>query len=172
MLNFYLYSISAIALAAFYTAAIVLANGVLRLALNPPVTLLARNDLIETVASAFGILVISLPIWWLHWRWLRAEFPRALGAAVSWHRFYLFTIVCLNALAVLLLGSLGIAGLARISLGVAGAGRGDLSQAGVFLFATALSGLLWFHHWGQFKGGRGELLPISTTEAEAAPMSY
>jgi hypothetical protein len=168
MLNFYLYSITAISLGTFYLAAIVVVSGILRLGLAAPGTLLARENAMEMVAGAFGYLVIALPLWWLHWRWLRIEFAHADGTEIPTHRFYLFTIVCLNALAVLLLGSLGIAGIARMGLGVAGPGDSDLAEAGVFLFAMALSGLLWLHHWNQFKGGRGKLLPENTPEGGAS----
>ncbi|MDX1437242.1 MAG: DUF5671 domain-containing protein [Anaerolineales bacterium] len=170
MLNFYLYSITAISLAAFYTAAIIAVNGFLRLAFNAT-QIPGDQEIMEGIAAALGFLLIALPIWWLHWRWLRVEFTRAEGSAVSWHRFYLFTIVCLNALAILLIGSMGITGVMRIGLGIATTGGQDFARTGVFLFALLLSTLLWVHHWGQFKGGRGELHPPKAEELEVSPQS-
>ena len=171
MLNFYLYSITAISLAVFYTAAIVVVNGILQLIFPASPVLLVRQETVERVAGALGFLLIALPLWWLHWRWLRAEFNRAEGSAVSWHRFYLFTIVCLNALAILLLGSLGISGAVRLSLGVVEPIGANLSQTGMLLFAMVLSTLLWVHHWSQFKGGHGELLPPPEEDLQAAPQN-
>lgn len=168
MLNFYLYSITAISLAIFYAASIIVVNGILQLAFPAGPVPPARQDTIELIAGALGFFLIALPLWWLHWRWLRAEFSRAEGSAVSWHRFYLFTIVCLNALAILLLGSQGISGAVRLSLGVVEPVGRTMSQTGMLLFALALSTLLWGHHWRQFKGGRGELFPPAENDLEPA----
>jgi Domain of unknown function (DUF5671) len=167
MLNFYLYSISAIALTTFYFAALVVVNGVLQIIFNGSLKPSDQRQVMAVIAGGLGYLLIALPLWWMHWRWLRQEFEHAQETSIPWHRFYLFTIVCLNAIAILILGSLGIAAVARLGLGVADSSGRDLSQAGVLLFAMALSAALWAHHWGQFKGGRGRLLPEKTGTVEA-----
>jgi hypothetical protein len=155
MLNFYLYSISAISLSIFYFAVLVAVGGVLRLLSGTsPLDQLAAQ---ETLARGAGFALLGLPLWWLHWRWLRDQFSKASGYAVTWHRFYLFTIVCLSAIVMLFAGGAGFSGLLELVLG--GSAAAELENTGVYLAALVLSSALWLHHWRQFKGGMGELNP-------------
>ena len=155
MLNFYLYSVTSISLTVFYIASIVLVNGLLRLFLGIEIDESASKN----IAAGAGFATVSLPMWWIHWRWLQQQFKQAEGEAVTWHRFYLFTIVCLNAMAILISGSIGVMGLVGVTLGVADGGAEAAVSAGVALFAALLSVGLWLQHWRQFRGGIGELLP-------------
>jgi uncharacterized membrane protein len=155
MFNFYLYSVTSITLTAFYTGAVVLVNGLLRLWLGVDTS----EATLKSIAIGTGLVTVAFPSWWLHWRWLKLQFDRAQGTAVAWHRFYLFTIICLNAMAILIGGSIGVANLMGVALNISDAVAKDVATAGIALFVLLLSIGLWRHHWGQFKGGMGELLP-------------
>jgi hypothetical protein len=153
MLNFYLYSISSVSLTAFYIATLVAIGNLLSLLLGVNTGVSTRGN----IAGGLGFALVSLPVWWLHWRWLRNQFAQAAGAAVNWHRFYLFTIVCLNAIAMLFSGGLGITALARLGLRASGDTGATFAQAGLYLSCLGLSAGLWLHHWRQFRGEMGEL---------------
>ncbi len=167
MLNFYLYSITAISLSVFYFAALVAVGGTLRLLLGAGAAPIERLAAQEMLAGGAGFAALAFPLWWLHWRWLRAQFSNASGPVVAWHRFYLFTIVCLSAVVVLVAGGVGLSGVLQLILG-AGLSAGKLENTGVYLASLALSGALWLHHWRQFKGGIGELNPPSIPVQEPA----
>ncbi len=155
MLNFYLYSVTSISLTVFYIAAVVLVNGLLRLWLGVD----TGEETRKAIAGGAGFISVSLPMWWIHWRWLRLQFSQTQATDITWHRFYLFTIVCLNAMAILIGGSIGVTNLAGIILAIGDTTAKSLANAGIALFALLLSGGLWLHHWRQFKGEMGELLP-------------
>lgn len=161
MLNFYLYSISSISLTLFYFATLIGIGGLLRYALGLASTPAEIASLQESIAGGLGFGLIAFPTWWLHWRWLRNQFKEAAGPSVDWHRFYLFTIVCLNALALLITGSIGLGGLLRLALGAGPEAADTLARAGLALTGWALSTGLWVHHWRQFRGGMGELQPAT-----------
>ena len=155
MLNFYLYSVTSISLAVFYVAALVLVNGLLQLWLGGDVS----PSTSKSIAAGLGFATVACPMWWVHWRWLRLQFSQAKGGAITWHRFYLFTIVCLNAMAMLIGGGIGITTLTGALLGLSDSLATGVAGAGVALFALGLSIGLWLHHWHQFKGNLGQLLP-------------
>ena len=153
MLNFYLYSVTSISLAAFYFAAVYLVSGVLRFALGVDGDAAVRN----AIATGLGIVVAALPLWYVHWRWLREQFQRAKPGDVAFHRFYLFTIVCLSALALLISGSVAVTRLMNIALGVGPGPTVSAANAATALATFVLSLTIWLLHWGQFQGGRGEM---------------
>ncbi len=151
MLNFYLYSISAISLSTFYFAALLALGGLLQLLFGiqePPASHSAAR---ETLATGLGFLAVALPLWWLHWRRVLARGGQPDALPGDGHRFYLFSVICLNAVVILFSGGLGIAGLGHLVLGVAEDLPGDLVSTGVFLGGFLLSGALWRHHWQQFR---------------------
>ncbi len=143
MLHFYLYSVTSISLVTLYVATLVLVKGVLRLLLGVEPDDASR----EAVANGLGFLVIALPLWIVHWRWLRGQFARAQGGGVTAHRFYLFTVVCLNALAIMVGGSMGARALANAILGVGPESAQVWVRTGVAFTAMGLSLFLWLHHW-------------------------
>ncbi|MBP8108968.1 MAG: hypothetical protein KBG20_17650 [Caldilineaceae bacterium] len=153
MLNFYLYSVTSISLAAFYFAAVYLVSGVLRFALG-----VDADDQVRTaIASGLGIVVAALPLWVVHWRWLREQFRQARPEDVAFHRFYLFTIVCISALALLVSGSVAVTRLMNIALGVGPDTTLSAAHAATAFATFMLSLTIWLLHWGQFQGGRGEM---------------
>ena len=153
MLNFYLYSVTSISLAAFYFAAVYLVSGVLRFALGVDADTQVRN----AIASGLGIVVAALPLWYVHWGWLREQFRQAKPEDVGFHRFYLFTVVCLSAMALLVSGSVAVTRLMNIALGVGPGTTASAAQAATALATFGLSFAIWILHWGQFQGGRGEM---------------
>lgn len=153
MLNFYLYSVTSISLTAFYFAAVYLVSGVLRFALGVDADAQVRN----AIASGLGIVVAALPLWYVHWRWLREQFRQAKPEDVLFHRFYLFTIVCISALALLISGSVAVTRLMNIVLSAGPGPTLSAAHAATALATFMLSLTIWLLHWGQFQGGRGEM---------------
>ncbi len=121
----------------------------------------------ETLSRGAGFAILALPLWWLHWRWLRSQFSKASGYALTWHRFYLFTIICLTAIAMLLAGGVGLSGVLELTLS-GSLGASEMENTGVYLATLVLSGALWLHHWRQFRGGLGELNPQPIPVQETA----
>ncbi|MFQ5577526.1 MAG: DUF5671 domain-containing protein [Anaerolineae bacterium] len=163
MLNLYLYSVSAVSLAAFYVAALGFAANALALAFG----LEGGPDIRHTVATAAGVVVASFPMWAIHWRWLRRQFGRATKNEVLLHRFYLFTIICLSAMAMLVSGSAAVSQLAGLLLGLTDTAAAGVQKGLAALATLGLSAGLWLHHWRQFGGRVGPFLP-SPSPAEAA----
>jgi hypothetical protein len=155
MLNFYLYSVSSVSLATFYVATLILISGFLRLVFNVG----SDYDNREAIAGGLGFLLVSFPLWMIHWRWLREQFDRQDDRSNILHRFYLFTVVCLNAIAVMIGGSIGATALANLLLSVGGDVPGTWIRAGVSLSATTMSLILWLHHWRQLQSGVDKSVP-------------
>lgn len=151
MLNFYLYSISAISISTLYFAALVAIGGGLRLIFGTQGPVSELVDARETLATGFGFLSIALPLWWLHWRRVLQREHQEASPPGDGHRFYLFTVICLNAVIILFGGGLGISILGRLVLGVTDDLPTALVNGGVFLSSLALSMALWRHHWQQFR---------------------
>jgi len=163
MLNVYLYSVTSISLTTFYIAAIVLVNGLLRLWLGVDID----EEAGRAIAGGAGFAMVSLPLWWVHWRWLRWQFRQTEAPDTMWHRFYLFTVICLNAIVILIAGSVGLANLISAALGVSETTTRGLINAGTALCASTLALSIWLHHWRQFSG-LGQLLPDLSFRAKQA----
>lgn len=150
MLNFYLYAVSALTLATGYGAALIFVHGLLSYLLGVDTGYASRTDM----ANGLGFVVVATPLWLVHWQWLRRQ---SGGSDPSpGRRFYLFTVICLNAVAVMAAGSIGVTGLLRLLLGLEWPAAGAAVPVGVALTACVLSGWLWWHHI-QALGGRAAL---------------
>lgn len=154
MLTFYLHSISAISLTILYFAALVAIGATLQLILGNQGSTSALVEARETLATGLGFLAIALPLWWLHWRRLLGRFSQGDETAAGVNRFYLYTVLCLNAIVILFSGGLGLRSLGRLALGVADDLPSDLINGGVFLSSLGLSVVIWRHHWRQFQTRR------------------
>ena len=163
MVTLYLYSVSGISLAAFYVAALVFAGNALALAFG----LEAGPDTRQTVATAAGVMAASFPMWAIHWRWLRRQFDRATKSEVLLHRFYLFTIICLSAMAILVSGSAAVSQLAGLLLKLNTPVAAGLQKGLAALAALGLSAGLWLHHWRQFGGRVGPFWPTQSLPGPA-----
>ncbi len=155
MLNVYLYSVSTVSLSAFYLAVIVLAINILKLAFG----LEFDTETKQNVASSAGIIMASFPMWFIHWRWLRQQFKDASKNEIFLHRFYLFTIICLSAMAIIISGSVGVSHLVGLFLALHDSITSGLQKMLAAALILLVSLGLWFHHWRQFKGNVGAFLP-------------
>ena len=148
MLNFYLYSVTALTLATSYGATLVFVHGLLSYLLGVDMDYASRSAL----ANGLGFALVATPLWRIHWHWLGSRSVEE--EAATGHRFYLFTVVCLNAVAVMVAGSIGVTGLLRLFLGLEWPVAPAAVTASVALIACGLSAWLWWHHI-QALGGRG-----------------
>ncbi len=147
---------------ALYFAALVAIGATLQLILGSQGPASELIEARETLATGLGFLAIALPLWWLHWRRLLGGFAQGDEEAGGAHRFYLFTVLCLNAIIVLFGGGLGLRSLGRLALGVADEIPSDLINTGVFLSSLGLSAAIWRHHWRQFQAHR---IPLGNKES-------
>lgn len=150
MLNFYLYSVSALTLATSYAATLIFVDGLLRYLFGVDTGYASR----EAMANGLGFALVATPLWLVHWRWLGRL--SADSEPTTGHRFYLFTVVCLNAVAVMVAGSIGVTGLLRLLLGLEWPAANAAVSVGVALMACGLSAWLWWHHVRAL-GGRSPL---------------
>lgn len=162
MLNFYLYSVTSISLTLFYFGFLVFVRGAFLLIFDTD----ADDAAIRTLASGLGYAVVSFPLWWMHWDWLRQRFSQAEGDDVLGHQFYLFSVVCLNAMAILFAGGVGVSSLVKYLLGAGDSSASGMAASGVLIFTMLLSMALWRHHWRQFTVGFSEIFPIGKSRTE------
>jgi hypothetical protein len=145
MLLFYLYSISFISLTVLYFSGLAAADGLAgwliggeRLDANP-------------LSGALGFLVISAPIWRLHWRRLLKFSERFSDNVLNSHRFYLFTVVCLTVIAMLISGGGAFTRMFQLLFGAGGDPARQWSALAANLLALGLSSGIWMAHWRQFR---------------------
>ena len=155
MLNIYLYSVSMVSLSAFYLAVIASAVNILKSAFG--LDLDAETK--QYVATSVGIIMASFPVWFIHWRWLRQQFANASENEVFFHRFYLFTIICLSAMAMIISGSVGLSHLRGLLLTLHESTTVGVQKMLAALLVLIVTLGLWFHHWRQFKGNVGPFSP-------------
>ena len=155
MLNVYLYSVSMVSLSAFYLAVIVLAVNILKSTFG----LEFDTETKQYLAASVGIIMVSFPMWLIHWRWLRQQFANASKNEVFFHRFYLFTIICLSAMAMIISGSVGVSHLLGLFLALHETTTSGLQKMLAALLILIVTLGLWFHHWRQFKGNVGPFSP-------------
>lgn len=150
MLSFYLHSVSALTLATSYGATLLFVYGFLSYLFGVDTGYTSR----EAMANGLGFALVATPLWLVHWQWLRRQSP--YGGQATGHRFYLFTVVCLNAVAVMVAGSIGVTGLLRLLLGLEWPASRAAVAVGVALAGCGLSTWLWWHHVRAL-GSRGVL---------------
>lgn len=169
MLNFYLYSVTSISLFMFYFATMVFVRGSFLLIIGGD----ADQAGIRSLAIGLGYAAVAFPLWWVHWGWVRKQFKHAEGDAIQGHHFYLFSVVCLNAMVILFAGGMGISSLVKILFGAGNTTVEGMASSGVMIFALLLSIALWHHHWWQFIVGFNGDFPLGkkpevfTTEASS-----
>lgn len=156
MLNVYLYSVTSISLTVFYVACLVFARGAFLFIFGAE----SGQEAVRIFAGGLGFAAVAFPIWWIHWGWLRKQFERAEGDSVLGHRFYLFSVVCLNAIAMLFAGGVGISSLAKYLFGAGNTSPSAMAGTGMLVFSLLLSFVLWRHHWLQFSVGLGVDFPF------------
>ncbi|MCC7354670.1 MAG: hypothetical protein IT330_13065 [Anaerolineae bacterium] len=141
MLYFYLYSISAVTLAATYTGLVGLAVTLFSLASGD-------GSVRREMAAALGVAVAGAVFWLIHWRQVIALLPAPgiRGALDPWHRFYLFSVSCLAVMAMLMTASVGVA---RLATGVMGTGlaANHWTTTGSWVAAFLISAVVWAYHW-------------------------
>ena len=150
MLKFYLYSVSALTLVTSYGATLIFIHGLLSYLFGVDTGYASR----EAMANGLGFALVATPLWLVHWHWLGQQAVDA--EQTTGHRFYLFTVVCLNALAVMVAGSIDVTGLLRLLLGLEWPAAPAALSVRVALVACGLSAWLWWHHV-QALGSRGVL---------------
>ena len=145
----YLYSVSAVMLAVLYGALTLLAGGAAGVVAAPAASN-ASQQARATLASALAGVIMSAPLWFIHWRWAvqeQARWSREPGHTVlrAFHRFYLYSVVCLSLMALLIAGGITVAQLARVALAARVSYPADDWARGIA--AAVQSAALWAYHW-------------------------
>ncbi|MCB0121142.1 MAG: hypothetical protein KDE58_02800 [Caldilineaceae bacterium] len=102
----------------------------------------------QTIAFGLGVLVVTTPLWWLHWRWMRWLVAAAAPARRHDFRTYVLAVAVVALFAVFGSAGLGVAVLARLALGVMETSAAGWAQS--LLAVTAMLGAtgVWYLHWG------------------------
>jgi hypothetical protein len=154
MIYFYLCSVSGVSLVLFFVSTLFLASGSSSLAFGHGDAMKAGRY----IATGIGIAIPALVAWGIHWRWLLREIPKA--RETSWFRFYLFTVLCLNVMAMLVTGGVSLSGFARVLLDVAKAPAADLARSSTSTWALFLSAGIWYLHWRELQALKNLPVPL------------
>lgn len=139
----YLYRATGITLAITYFTFVVTMHALLRLWLGLADDTATR----QTIAIGLGVLVVTTPLWWLHWRWMRWQLADATATTRQDFQRYVLTVSIVALFVIFGSAGFGVAVLARLALGlladsVAGWGQ-SLGAITAMLAATGI----WTVHW-------------------------
>lgn len=145
----YLYSATALLLAIFYGAAVVTVNALLRLLSGIESDIQTR----QTLATGLGVLVVTGPLWWLHWRGLRWHIEHtAVPAAQQHYRTYLAVVAGLAIVAIFSSAGASVTLFMRIALGLRQAGQPGWTQGLPWMIALLAATVIWWLHWQPLMG--------------------
>ncbi len=139
----YLYKAAGVTLGITYITFLLITNALLRLALGVETDLATR----QTIAWGLGLLVVTAPLWWLHWRWLRWQLAEATPVLLHEFRRYVLTISGIALLAVFTSAGAGVAVLARLALGILVDSTLGWAQSLLAVTAMLVATGIWSLHW-------------------------
>ena len=146
----YLYKAAGITLGITYLTFLVTVHALLRLALGLAADLVTR----QTVAWGLGLLVLTTPLWWLLWRWMRWQVTAATPALRHDFRVYITVIVVTALFLVFASAGAGVAVLARLALGVLVDSTLGWAQSLLAVTAMLAAIAIWYLHWGYLVDGQ------------------
>jgi hypothetical protein len=158
MLYFYLFSVTGVALFVFVVSIISGVNGLFDFVFQVPMeSWQTVPEYQSAIAMGLGYALISLPVWWHHWRRLITESPRFDNTFQTFYRFYLFTVVCLSVMFGLIVGGAGFSNAIRFLLGFGESRPDQFANLASAFTLLAVAAALWIYHWRQFRGHFGSL---------------
>lgn len=146
----YLYKATGVTLAVTYLTLIVTTNALLRLVLGSATDLATR----QTIALGLGLLVVTTPIWWLQWRWLRWQLTEAIPAAQHDFRTYLLTVTVIALFVTFGSAGMGVVILTRLALGILVDSTLGWVQSLTAVTAMIVAAAIWSLHWGYVRDKR------------------
>lgn len=107
-------------------------------------------DMRQPIAEALGIILVALPVWWLHWRDARRR------ALTTKHllalRIYLYTVTVIALVTAVIVGGMAASGIMKALFGLVDFSSADSLRVfwrdeltAVVNLLTAL--LVWSYHW-------------------------
>ena len=139
----YLYWATGGSLAVTYITVAVTMHACLRLWLGLATDMVTR----QTIAVGLGVLVVTTPLWWLHWRWLHWQLTDADPAAVNGFRTYLLSVAVVTLFLIFGSAGLAVSVLARLSLGILADSTAGWGQSLLAMAAMVVATGIWYVHW-------------------------
>lgn len=139
----YLFKATGIILATTYITFVVTIHALLRLLMGIETDIATR----QTIAVGLGLLVVTTPLWWLHWRWMRWQLSDATSAIRQDFRAYVLTVAIVALFVVFGSAGLGVAVLARLALGILNDSTTGWGQSLLAVIAMLAATGIWYLHW-------------------------
>jgi len=147
MLLGYLYTMTAAMLAVFYVAVVVTVNALLRWFFGIEVALATR----QALATGLGLIVVTGPLWWLHWRGLRWQVDQETMPAGQplqlRYRTYLSVVVGVALFTVFLSAGASVTVFMRLALGLLPDVDAGWVQGLPWMVALVTATAIWWLHW-------------------------
>ena len=140
----YLYKATGATLAITYLTLLITVHALLRLILGLATDLATR----QTIAWGLGLLVVTTPLWWLHWRWMHWQLATATPAMRQAFRNYILVIVVAALFLLFTSAGVGVAVLARLALGLLTDSLLGWAQSLSAVTAMLAAAAIWYLHWG------------------------
>lgn len=140
----YLYTATAVGLAIFYGAVVVTGNALLQLLGGVEIDVQTR----QTLATGLGVVVVTGPLWWLHWRGLRWQLHQALTPTAQQHyRTYLAVVAALAIFAVFISAGASVTVFMRLALDLLPDVNAGWAQGLPWMVAMLAATVVWWLHW-------------------------
>ena len=140
----YLYTMTAVMLVVFYGAVVVTGNALLRWLFGIEVDLQTR----QTLATGLGLVVVTGPLWGLHWRGLRWQMEHEVSPALpSRYRTYLSVVAGVALFIIFLSAGASVTVFMRLALGLLPDVNAGWVQGLPWMVALVTATAVWWLHW-------------------------
>lgn len=150
----YLYTMTAVMLVIFYGAVVVTGNALLRWLFGIEVDLATR----QALATGLGLIVVTGPLWGLHWRGLRWQVDQETLPAGQprqpRYRTYLSIVVGVALFAIFLCAGASVTVFMRLALGLLPDVNAGWVQGLPWMVALVTASAIWWLHWRALFGNR------------------
>ena len=145
----YLYTMTAVMLVVFYGAVVVTGNALLRWLFGIEVDLQTR----QTLATGLGLVVVTGPLWGLHWRGLRWQMEHEVSPALpSRYRIYLSIVAGVALFIIFLSAGASVTVFMRLALGLLPDVNAGWVQGLPWMVALVTASAIWWLHWRPLLG--------------------
>lgn len=147
----YLYTMTAAMLVVFYVAVVVTVNALLRWLFGIEVDLQTR----QTLATGLGLMVVTGPLWWLHWRGLRWQVDHEAAFIQQQiqqqlqqrYRTYLSVMAGVALFTLFLCAGASVTVFMRLALGLLSDANVGWVQGLPWMVALVTATAIWWLHW-------------------------